>query len=98
MTQIVLTGHTTTGATGTNGEIVTFNEMPPLVSINHGALIVAAEASANVALTVDTASPTSAEHIYLSDANKVQMKLTAELAAADVVVLDAVVRGAIVRT
>lgn len=98
MTQIILTGKVTTTATGTNGEIVTFSEMPPLKSINHGTVSPGAAASPNIALTVDAASPSAAEHIYLSAENKIQMKLTAELAAIDVIILDAVVDGAFVRT
>jgi len=98
MTQIVLTGKVTTSATGVNGEIVTYNEMPPLKAINKGTISPGAAASPNIALTVDSASPTVAEHIYLSDDNKIQMKLTAELAAIDVIILDAIVDGAFVRT
>jgi hypothetical protein len=98
MTQIILTGKVTTTATGTNGEIVTFGEMPPLKSINHGTVNLGAAASTSLAFTVDAASPTVAEHIYLAGDNKIQMKLTAELAAIDVIILDAVVDGAFVRT
>ena len=98
MTQIVLTGKVTTTATATNGEIVTYNEMPPLKAINHGTVDLGAAASPNLALTVDAASPSAAEHIYLSAENKIQMKLTAELAAIDVIILDTVVDGAFVRT
>jgi len=98
MTQIILTGEVTTTATATNGVVVTFNEMPPLKSINHGTLMLGAAASTNLAFVVDAASPTVAEHIYLSGDNKIQMKLTAELAAIDVIILDAVVDGAFVRT
>ena len=97
MTQIVLTGYTTSGATSA-AKTLTINEMPPLVSINKGTLIVAAEASANSALTIDSATPTAAEHIYLSAANEIEVYLTADLVAADVIVLDAVVRGEFVRT
>lgn len=98
MTQIVLTGKVTTGATGTNGEIATYSEMPPLKSINKGTVSPGAAASSNIALEIDAASPTVAEHIYLAGDNKIQMKLTADLAAIDVIILDAVVDGAFVRT
>ena len=95
MTEVVITGITTVNTTATEVTVVGY---PGIKSITLGTLVLASTGGINVALTVVTATPTADKEIQLTAQNKFKLYMTTGATAAEVLVLECVMKDELVRT